>query len=79
VLLVLTMAKQIHKQWRDRTSRGVSKWLYLGQCSAEIGFIVYSVMVRNWVFVFTNAALLLENVVGLAIVLHHRRTRPGAT
>ena len=73
VILIATVGRQIYKQVRDGTSRGVSKWLYIGQFSAEIGFIAYSLLLKNWVFVVTNTALLLENIVGLGVVLYHRR------
>jgi uncharacterized protein with PQ loop repeat len=78
LILCLTIGKQLHKQYRDGTSEGVSKWLYLGQFAAEIGFIAYSLIVRNWVFVFSNVVLLLENLAGFALVLHHRRGRPNS-
>lgn len=78
VLLVLTIAKQIHKQWQDGTSEGVSKWLFLGQIAASIGFTIYSYLIRNWVFVITNAVMALSAAVGLAIVFYHqRRNRSG--
>lgn len=73
VILLLTVAVQIRKQWKAGTSEGVSKWLFLGQVGAEVGFVVYSWLVGNWVFVFTNLALLVENLVGFALVLRHRR------
>lgn len=72
-ILVLTIGRQVYKQWKEKTSLGVSKWLYIGQFAAEIGFIIYAWLVRNWVFVVTNVLLLLENIAGLAIVLYHRR------
>lgn len=72
-ILLLTIITQVHKQWADRTSRGVSKWLYIGQITAEIGFIIYSWALGSWVFVVTNALLLVSNLVGLGIVFHHRR------
>lgn len=72
-LLIGTMAKQISKQWKEHSAKGVSKWLYLGQFGAEIGFVVYSVLVRNWVFVFTNATLLFMNIFGLVLLLRQRR------
>ena len=50
IILVVTIAKQVHKQWSDRTSAGVSTWLFLGQLAASIGFTIYSILVRNWVF-----------------------------
>lgn len=73
LILLATIGRQIFKQWKEQTSRGVSIWLYFGQFSAQIGFILYSWHVKNWVFVFTNSALLVENIAGLLIVLHHRR------
>ncbi len=73
VVLVLTIAKQVHKQWREDTSRGVSRWLFVGQLAASLGFTVYSWLVRNWVFVVTNALMLVNGLLGLAIVLRHRR------
>lgn len=73
LLVVLTIGRQLQKQWRSQTSQGVSKWLFLGQFAASVGFVVYSVQLDNWVFVVTNAFLGLEAVLGFAIVLYHRR------
>ena len=73
VILVLTIAKQVYKQWEAGSSEGVSKWLFIGQMAASVGFTVYSFLVRNWVFVVTNALMLVNALVGYAIVLRHRR------
>ena len=73
VVLVLTIAKQVWKQWQDGSSEGVSRWLFLGQIGASVGFTVYSWLVRNWVFVITNALMLVNGLLGYAIVLRHRR------
>jgi uncharacterized protein with PQ loop repeat len=72
-ILVLTIAKQVYKQWHEGSSEGVSKWLFIGQISASLGFTIYSWMVGNWVFVVTNALMLLNGLVGLLIVFRHRR------
>jgi uncharacterized protein with PQ loop repeat len=72
-ILVLTIGKQVHKQWKEDSSAGVSRWLFVGQLAASTGFTVYSVLVRNWVFVVTNALMLANALLGLAIVMHHRR------
>src|SRR6266545_416179 len=37
-----------------------------------------SLLVANWVFVVTNVLILLDAVVGLVIVLHHRRRARAA-
>ncbi|MBV9957770.1 MAG: hypothetical protein JO360_05080 [Acidobacteria bacterium] len=73
VILVLTIGKQVYKQWQEDSSEGVSKWLFVGQITASLGFTIYSWLVRNWVFVVTNSLMLLNGVLGLLIVLHHRR------
>ena len=64
-VLLLTIGHQVHKQWKERPSRGVSKWLFLGQAAASLGFVIYSALVQNWVFVVTNGLLLVAAVVGL--------------
>jgi uncharacterized protein with PQ loop repeat len=73
LILVLTIAKQVYKQWQEGSSEGVSKWLFVGQMAASLGFTVYSWLVSNWVFVATNAVMLVNGLLGLLIVLHHRR------
>ena len=77
-LLLLTISRQVYKQWREGSSEGVSKWLFIGQMSASLGFTVYSWLIRNWVFVVTNALMLVGGFVGLAITLRHRRREKRA-
>ena len=72
-ILVLTIGKQIYKQWQEGSSENVSKWLFIGQMAASLGFLIYSWLVSNWVFVVTNALMLVNGLLGLLIVLHHRR------
>ncbi len=72
-ILVLTIAKQVYKQWKEGSSEGVSKWLFIGQMAASLGFLVYSIMVWNPVFIATNAVMVLNGLLGLGIVLRHRR------
>ena len=37
-ILVVTIARQVYKQWHDHTSEGVSRWLFIGQMAASLGF-----------------------------------------
>jgi uncharacterized protein with PQ loop repeat len=78
-ILLATLVRQVLKQWREGSSEGVSRWLFVGQIGASVGFTVYSVLVRNWVFVVTNVLILCDAVAGLVIVLHHRRRARPAT
>jgi MtN3 and saliva related transmembrane protein len=77
LILVLTIGKQVYKQWHEGSSEGVSKWLFIGQMAASLGFTIYSWLVRNWVFVVTNSLMLLNAVLGLSIVMYHRRREKG--
>jgi uncharacterized protein with PQ loop repeat len=74
-VLLVTLGRQVLKQWREGTSEGVSRWLFVGQTTASIGFTIYSVLLRNWVFVVTNSLLLVNAIAGLLIVRRHRRRR----
>lgn len=66
-ILLVTIGKQVHKQWVSGTCEGVSSWLFVGQTAASLGFTVYSALVRNWVFVVTNAMLLASALAGWVI------------
>lgn len=71
-ILIFTIVRQVWKQWRDGTSRGVSRWFYVGQTATSAGFTAYSALLHSWVFTVTNAVLLMAALVGYAIDRHHR-------
>ena len=66
-VLCLTLAAQLRAQWRAQSSEGVSPGLYIGQMTASAAFTVYSYLVDNWVFVVTNALLLVAAAAGLVL------------
>ncbi|HEY6879361.1 MAG TPA: SemiSWEET family transporter [Polyangiales bacterium] len=72
-ILVCTVSYQVLRQWRSGTSKGVSAWLFVGQFIASTGFCIYSVLMRDRVFVVTNGLLALSSAIGFAIVRVHRR------
>ena len=73
-ILLATLSRQIVTQWRDKDARGVSRWLFLGQMAASVGFIVYSWMLDNRVFIVTNTLILLTAVIGeVGLLLRRRR------
>jgi hypothetical protein len=41
-----------------------SRWLFIGQLLASSGFVVYSWLLPNWVFVVTNALMLVTALLG---------------
>jgi MtN3 and saliva related transmembrane protein len=72
-ILLATLARQTWRQWREPEPRGVSRWLFLGQIAASVGFVAYSWMLRNWVFIVTNTLILLTAVVGQLALSRARR------
>jgi uncharacterized protein with PQ loop repeat len=78
-VLLATLARQVRKQWREGKAEGVSRWLFVGQTTASVGFTAYSVLLGNWVFAVTNALILLNAIAGLVIYRRlQRRPRPAA-
>jgi len=75
IALIATIATQIAKQWRDQTSAGVSTWLFVGQLAASVGFTIYSLLVKNWIFAVTNGIMILNGLVGYGITVRHKRRR----
>ena len=76
-ILLVTLGRQIVTQWKDKDAKGVSRWLFLGQMAASVGFIAYSWMLDNWVFIVTNSLILLTAVIGQVGLLLRRRQAAG--
>lgn len=66
-VLLATIGRQVYTQWKTRSIIGVSHWLFIGQCTASVGFTTYSLLLRNWVYVFSNIALLVTAILGQII------------
>jgi MtN3 and saliva related transmembrane protein len=73
LVLLITILAQIRKQWRERSGQGVSKFLFVGQTAASLGFTVYSVLVHNWVFTVTNGLMLLSAIGGWFLTARFKR------
>ena len=69
LILILTISRQVYTQWRTKRTEGVSRWLFIGQVAASAGFVVYSVLVENWVFVVANSCMLLTALAGQCIYM----------
>jgi MtN3 and saliva related transmembrane protein len=72
-VLLATIGRQVYTQWRDGTTSGLSRWLFIGQLTASIAFVIYSWMLGNWVFVVTNVLMLVTAALGQWVYLANRR------
>lgn len=72
-VLLITISRQVYTQWRDRSTQGLSRWLFIGQLAASTGFVVYSWALGNWVFVISNVLMLGTAGVGQWIYMRNKR------
>jgi MtN3 and saliva related transmembrane protein len=72
IILLMTLTRQVYKQWHEKTTEGVSMWLFAGQVAASAGFTTYSVLLGNTVFIVTNSLILLNALVGFGITRWQR-------
>lgn len=74
-VLLATIGRQVYSQWKSKATSGVSRWLFVGQISASVGFTIYSYLLHNWVFLFSNVAMVITAIVGESIYISNRMRR----
>lgn len=72
-VLLAPLGRQVQVQWRERSTQGLSGWLFAGPVAASTGFVAYSLLVGNTVFVVTNLAIGATAVAGQLIYRRNRR------
>lgn len=78
VILLTTLIRQVHTQWKSHDVSGVSRWLFIGQVTASVGFTIYSLLLRNWVYATSNIAILITAIAGEAIYLRNKHAQSTA-
>lgn len=73
VVLIVTVCRQVWKQWSDHSTEGVSQWLFIGQMTASAGFLVYSWLLGNVIFTVSNGVLLLAALTGQLLYWRNRK------
>ena len=77
LVLIATLVRQVHKQATGGNQQGLSKWLFAGQIAASVGFIVYSWMLRNPIFIVTNTLILATAITGQWLYIRNERKKSG--
>jgi MtN3 and saliva related transmembrane protein len=67
VVLLVTIVAQVVRQVRTAPGQGVSPYLFGGQLFASLGFTTYSVMLRDPIFIATNATLAVAALIGIGV------------
>jgi MtN3 and saliva related transmembrane protein len=74
-ILLVTLLLQVRAQWKSRSDVGVSPWLFIGQLLTSAGFVTYSAMKKDAVFVVTNSCIALVAIAGQVVYWRLSRKR----
>ena len=66
-LTAFTFLPQVIKTWQSKSAKDISLTMFLIAFVNEIMWLVYGIMLDNWVIISTNAVMLLMS--GFMIVL----------
>lgn len=73
IILLATVVRQVVKQAQSESNaQGVSAWLFVGQAMAAALFVIYAILLDNWVFIVTNSVLLITALIGQWITWRQR-------
>jgi len=72
-ILVATLGAQTVQQWREHRTHGVARWFFLGQVSASVCFMIYSVLIHSMVFAVANVLILMSALAGYVVLRLNRK------
>lgn len=53
-MLLAIIGRQVYSQWRGGRTKDRSRWLFIGQMTASLAFVIDGWLLGNWVFVVTT-------------------------
>ena len=74
-ILLPAFGLQTYRQWKNRHEpvNSSALWFFVLVLIGTGGQVAYSWMVRNWVYLALNSALVVNNGVGLGIAIRRRK------
>jgi MtN3 and saliva related transmembrane protein len=68
----LTFLPQVIKTWKERSARDISLLMFVIAAVNETMWIVYGVLLDNWVIILTNAAVLVMSLIMIYFKLSYK-------
>ncbi len=59
----LTFLPQVIKTWKEKSAKDISMGMFLIAATNEVMWIVYGVLLKNWVIISTNAVVLCMSLI----------------
>ena len=66
-----TFLPQVIKTWREKSAKDISLTMFLIAFTNEIMWLVYGVMLNNWVIISTNAVMLMMSGIMIWLKLRY--------
>lgn len=68
----LTFLPQVIKTWREKSAKDVSLLMFIIAAINEVMWIVYGVLLNNWVIILTNAIVLAMSLTMIYLKLRYK-------
>ncbi len=68
----LTFLPQVLKTWKNKSAKDISLLMFLIAAVNEIMWIVYGVLLNNWVIILTNAIVLSMSLIMIYFKLRYK-------
>ena len=66
-----TFLPQVIKTWREKSAKDISLNMFLIAFANEIMWLVYGILLHNWVIILTNAVMLVMSGIMIALKLKY--------
>ena len=68
----LTFLPQVIKTWKERSAKDISLMMFLIAALNEIMWVVYGILLNNWIIILTNAVILVMSLTMIYFKLKYK-------
>jgi len=69
----LTFLPQVIKTWKERSAKDVSLLMFIIAAINEVMWIIYGVLLDNWVIILTNSIVLAMSLTMISLKLRYSK------
>ena len=68
----ITFLPQVIKTWKERSAKDISLMMFLIAALNEIMWVVYGILLNNWIIILTNAVILVMSLTMIYFKLKYK-------
>jgi MtN3 and saliva related transmembrane protein len=68
----LTFLPQVIKTWKEKSAKDISLMMFIIAAVNEVMWIVYGVLLNNWVIILTNSIVLTMSLIMIFLKLRYK-------